>query len=117
MKFLSRSLLILFALYGLVFAVGNAFLAEAGAPLWAAFAFAVVMIGVQYLVGPWLIQLLLDIRWDDDGSELPARHREFIERLCCERGLKVPPEWLPASSNGVPLGLAKPLWLLVLGVS
>jgi heat shock protein HtpX len=27
------------------------------------------------------------------------------------------PEWLPASSNGVPLSLAKPLWLLVLGVS
>ncbi len=27
------------------------------------------------------------------------------------------PEWLPASSNGVPLSLAKPLWFLVLGVS
>lgn len=90
MKFLGRSLLILFALYGLVFAVGNAFLAEAGAPLWAAVAFPVVMIGIQYLIGPWLIQLLLDIRWDDDGSQLPVRNREFLERLCRERGLEVP---------------------------
>jgi len=27
---------------------------------------------------------------DDNGSQLPARNREFIEKLCAERGLKVP---------------------------
>jgi Zn-dependent protease with chaperone function len=31
-----------------------------------------------------------DINWDDGGDRLPARNREFIERLCRERGLKVP---------------------------
>ena len=90
MKFLSRSLLILLALYGLVFAVGDALLAQARVPLWGGIAFAVGLVGLQYLIGPWLIQLLLQIRWDDAGTELPARNREFIERLCQERGLKVP---------------------------
>lgn len=90
MKFFSRSLLILLALYGLVFALGDAFLAHAGAPLWIAIVFAVALIGLQYLIGPWFIELLLDIRWDDGGDQLPARNREFIERLCHERGLKVP---------------------------
>jgi heat shock protein HtpX len=90
MKFISRSLLILLALYGLVFAVGNVLLARAGSPLWVALAFAVGIIGFQYLLGPWMIGGLLDISWDDDGSRLPARNREFLERLCRDRGLKVP---------------------------
>jgi heat shock protein HtpX len=90
MKFLSRSLFILLALYGLVFAVGDAFLAHARVPLWVAVAFAVAIVGIQYLVGPWLIELMLDISWDEGGDRLPARNREFIERLCRARGLKVP---------------------------
>jgi heat shock protein HtpX len=90
MRFLSRSLLILLALYGLVFAVGDAFLAQARAPLWVAVVFAVAVVGLQFLIGPWLIELLLDIRWDDHGDQLPARNREFLERLCRERGLKLP---------------------------
>ena len=90
MRFLGRSLLILLALYGLVFALGNAFLAKAGAPLWVALAFAVAVVGLQYLIGPWVIQWFLDIRWEEDEDLLPARNREFIERLCRERGLKVP---------------------------
>jgi heat shock protein HtpX len=90
MRFLSRSLLILLALYGLVFAVGNAILAQARAPLWGAIVFAVVFVGLQYLIGPWFIEWFLDIRWDKSGDLLPARNREFIERLCQDRGLKIP---------------------------
>ncbi|HSG38749.1 MAG TPA: M48 family metalloprotease, partial [Thermoanaerobaculia bacterium] len=90
MRFASRSILILLALYGLVFALGNAFLAQTRAPLWVAMVFAVAFVGLEFLIGPWLIQWLLDIRWDDGGDQLPARNREFIERLCHERGLKVP---------------------------
>ena len=87
MRFVTRSLLILLALYGLVFAVGDAYLSQAGAPLWLALAFAVVFIGLQYAVAPWIIGWLMNIRWD---RELPAANREFVERLCRERGLKVP---------------------------
>jgi len=90
MRFLSRSLLILLALYGLVFALGDALLTHAGAPVWIAIVFAVALVGLQYLIGPWLIEWLLDIRWEEDGAQLPARNREFIERLCHERGLRVP---------------------------
>ncbi len=87
MKFITRSLLILLALYGLVFAIGDAYLAEAGAPLWVALAFAIFFIGLQYAIAPWIIARLMHIRWD---RELPAANREFIERLCAQRGLKIP---------------------------
>jgi len=90
MRFLSRSVLILLALYGLVFAVGDAFLAHERVPLWSSIVFAVIFVGLQYLIGPWIVQLLLNIKWDDDGTKLPARNREFLERLCHERGLKLP---------------------------
>jgi len=55
MKFLGRSLLILLALYGLVFAIGDLYLAHAQAPFWSAIVFVVVVIGIQYLIAPWLI--------------------------------------------------------------
>ena len=90
MKFLTRSILILFALYGLVFAIGDAFLARMGAPLWSALVFALLIVGLQYLIGPWVIESLLDISWDDLSPQLPAQNREFIEKLCAERGLKIP---------------------------
>src|SRR5204862_4725447 len=90
MKFLSRSLLILLALYGLVFAIGDWYLARSGVSVWAALLFAVLLIAVQYLVGPALIEMFLDIYWDDAGGQLPQPNRDFVERLCRERGLKVP---------------------------
>ena len=90
MKFLTRSLVILLFLYGLVFAVGDMYLKREGVPLWLALTFPVVFVGIQYLIGPWIIETILSISWDDNGSQLPARNREFIEKLCAERGLKVP---------------------------
>jgi heat shock protein HtpX len=87
MKFISRSLLILFALYGLVFAVGDAYLAHGQAPLWSAIVFVLVIIGIQYLISPWLIRAILDI---DFAEALPEANRRFVEQLCAERGLKVP---------------------------
>jgi heat shock protein HtpX len=89
-KFVWRSLFILLALYGIVFAIGDAYLTHVGAPPWLAVSFAVGLVAVQYLVSPWLIGLFLDIVWDDSRSDLPAVNREFLERLCAERGLKVP---------------------------
>jgi heat shock protein HtpX len=90
MKFFARSVLILLALYGLVFAIGDAYLARAGVPLWGAIIFATLIVGVQYLVGPWLIEAVVEVHWDDLYPALPARNREFIEKLCADHGLKVP---------------------------
>jgi len=90
MKFITRSLLFLLALYGLVFAVGDWYLVRSGANLWFAVLFAIGFVGLQYLVAPWIIQWVLDISWCDEGAKLPEANREFIEKLCAERGLKVP---------------------------
>ncbi len=90
MKFLSRSLLILLALYGLVFALVNMMLAKVGAPLWLALLFAVFTVVLQYLTGPWIVEWIFDIFWDDAHTHLPAANREFIEKVCAERGLPVP---------------------------
>ncbi len=90
MKFFTRSILILLALYGLLFALGDLYLARIGVPFWGAIAFAVVFVGFQYLIGPWLIEMVVSIHWDDLYPALPARNREFVEKLCAERGLKTP---------------------------
>ncbi len=90
MKFITRSLLLLLLLYGVVFAIGDAYLLHSGASIWLAIAFPIVWVGLQYLLAPKIIELILDIYWDDAGTQLPARNREFIEKLCMERGLKIP---------------------------
>lgn len=90
MRYLARSIVILLALYGLVFAIGAAYIAHEGAPLWVALAFPVVMVGIQYLLSPHLIEWLMDITWYDQGGGLPPVNRQFVERLCASRGLKVP---------------------------
>lgn len=89
MKFIARSLLILLLLYGLVFALGDALLSHYRAPLWLALAFSVGVIALQYLLGPWLIGLFMDIVWEDD-LHIPQANREFVRRLCAERGIPVP---------------------------
>jgi heat shock protein HtpX len=90
MKFLSRSLAILLLLYGVVFAIADAFMARFGAPSWSLIVFPVVFVGFQFLIGPWIIELILDISWVREDSELPECNREFIERLCREQGIKAP---------------------------
>jgi heat shock protein HtpX len=90
MRFIARSVLILLLLYGIVFAVGTAYLAHVGAPLWSGLVFAVLFALIQFAIAPWIIELILDIYWDENRSQLPARNYEFIEHLCAERGLKLP---------------------------
>jgi len=90
MKFIARSLLILFALYGLVFAIGDAILSHQHAPLWIAVVLAVGIIGLQYLIAPWLIEWLMTIVWDKDDLLLPAVNHEFVRQLCASRGIPVP---------------------------
>lgn len=90
MRLVGRSVLLLLVLYGMVFALGDLYLARHGAPVWVAAAFAVVIVVLQYGLGPWFITWLMKIEWDDSGTELPARNREFLQRICAERGLKMP---------------------------
>lgn len=89
MKFIARSLIILIALYGLVFAIADAWLAHMRAPVWLAPGLAIGIIGLQYLAGPWLIEWLMDVVWDND-LHIPEPHREFVRKLCAERGIRAP---------------------------
>ena len=75
MKFLTRSILILLALYGLLFAFVDVVLIRSGAPIWLDFLFPIAFVGFQYLVSPYVIGWVLDIVWDDSGKDLPARNR------------------------------------------
>jgi heat shock protein HtpX len=90
MKFLNRSLLILLALYGLVFALGDAYLMRLGAPSWALILFPVCSVGLQFLLGPRIIEWMLDIHWIEGGADLPAANWEFIQKVCAEQGIKIP---------------------------
>ena len=90
MKFLTRTILLVLFLYGLIFAFGDYFIARYDLSIWYAVAFPVLLIGFQYLVGPFLIRAILDIAWDDSGTLLPAVNREFVLNLCKARGIPVP---------------------------
>ena len=85
MGFISKSLLVLFTLYGLVFAIGDAALMHGRAPLWWGIAFVSGLILLQYLVAPWLIEWFFKIDFDEDA--LPAAQRTFVKALCAQRGL------------------------------
>jgi len=88
MRFALRSLLVMFALYGLVFAIGDAYLLHGDAPIWWGLVFVVVLIGGQFLAAPWLIEFFYSIGFYED--DIPVVHREFIAQLCRERGLPTP---------------------------
>ena len=38
---------------------------------------------LRYLVGPWFIEWLLTIVWDDGNTLLPEANREFVAKLYC----------------------------------
>ena len=90
MKYLIQSLATFLGLYGLVFAVADAlYFQRSISPTWIV-ALAGTLVTLQYLLSPWFIRNLLNIDWDDDGSALPARNRQFLEQLCARHGLTVP---------------------------
>ena len=105
MAFLSRSLLVLGVLYGMVFAVGDMVLLDGHVSVFWGLLFAVVVIGIQYLLSPWLVERVLMIWWDDPAlPAIPVRHREFIEQLCKER--RLPPIRLGVIESGTPNAFA-----------
>jgi heat shock protein HtpX len=102
MGFIGRSLLLLFALYGMVFAIGDVYLMHGQAPLWWAIAFVLGLVGVQYLFAPWLIEICFSINWDPDA--IPPSQRAFVERMCREHNL--PPLKMGIIESGTPNAFA-----------
>ena len=102
MGFIGRSLFLLFALYGMVFVIGDVYLMHGQAPLWWAVIFVVALIGVQYLLAPWLIEICFSIDWDPDA--IPQAQRAFVERMCREHNL--PPLKMGIIESGTPNAFA-----------
>jgi Zn-dependent protease with chaperone function len=95
---LRRSLPSLGGLIGLLLAVGFAAVAFLGAPVWFPVAFAIVILAVQYLVNPWIIQWLVPaVVIDHDGQRydavpgVPATQAhplgEIVARRCRDAGI------------------------------
>lgn len=75
---------------GLFLAVGLAITAVVGAPLWFPMAFAIAVVGVQYLVNPWLIQWLVPATVvEHDGGRYLTDHPvgELVARRCRDAGI------------------------------
>lgn len=91
MKFvLRRSLPSIGGLIGLLLAVGFAIVALLGAPLWFPAAFAIVVIGIQYLVNPYIIRWLVPAAViDHDGHRYATDHPlgEIVARQCADAGI------------------------------
>lgn len=83
MNFFARSAVVLLVLYGLVFVIADMALVHQGAPLWIGVVFALAMAIAQFGFGPMIIEHVFDIDWDRD--KMPARQREFVERLCAQQ--------------------------------
>jgi heat shock protein HtpX len=84
-----RSVLVLALLFGLVFAVGMVVNVYLGLPTWTAVFWAVFVVFMQYLLGPFILQWLFTIEWvepEDLSPDLAA----FARRVCAERGIPLP---------------------------
>jgi Zn-dependent protease with chaperone function len=87
---LRRSLPTIGGLIALLLAVGFAVVFFLGAPVWFPVAFAVVMLGVQYLVNPWIIQWLVPAAViPHDGQRYATDHPlgDIVARHCAQAGI------------------------------
>jgi heat shock protein HtpX len=84
-----RSALVLALLFGLLFAVGMAVVAYFELPVGVAVVFALAVLVLQYLLGPFILQLIYKIEWRE-ASTLDPQLAGFIERVCAERNIPRP---------------------------
>ncbi len=87
MKYFTRSTVLFLMLYSLVaFAIGNLY-GGGSMTLVMGSRIAIVILLMQYLLGPSLIAWILDIDWTLD---LPARNHQFLDGLCRREELPMP---------------------------
>ena len=94
-----RSALVLALLFGLLFAVGMGVVVYFDLPSVVAVVFAVGILLLQYILGPFILQLIYKIEWRDAKS-LDPELAQFIDRVCAER--KIPPPRFGVIHDGNP---------------
>lgn len=85
----SRSAIVLALLFGLVFAVGSGVAYYYDVPISFAVAFAVIVVFLQFLIGPWIIEHLFSIQWARP-EELGADFAHWYVETCAARKIRVP---------------------------
>jgi heat shock protein HtpX len=84
-----RSVLVLTLLFALVFAVGMVVNAFLGLPIWTAVFWAVLVVFLEYLLGPFILEWLFTIEWVEP-EDLPPELAAFAKGVCAERGIPLP---------------------------
>lgn len=87
---LRKSLPSITGLLGLLLAVGFAIVWFADAPVWFPMAFAIALVGLQYLINPWLIQWLVPAGViEHDGTRYLTDHvvGDLVARRCRDAGV------------------------------
>ena len=91
---------VLFAiLYGVISAVGT-YAGEGGAGSYIVFAF--IMLGMQYLIGPFMVQMMMRVKWVSEQEE-PELHR-MVAELSERAG--IPKPRIGISQMGIPNAFA-----------
>jgi len=84
-----RSVLVLALLFGLLFAVLMGLGEYFGFSIYVILLFAIFVVGLQYLISPFIIQWIYRVNWvglDGFGPETVA----FIEQTCSDRKIPIP---------------------------
>ena len=86
---IARSLLVLALLFGLLYAVGTALAYKLHLPLGWAVGFSITVVALQYLLGPFILELFFDIRWVEP-REVSPELEAFLKDLCRQRNIPIP---------------------------
>jgi Zn-dependent protease with chaperone function len=84
-----RSLLVLALLFGLVFAVGIGVMYYADVPMVLAIFFTLFVVGLQYLLGPIIIDNIFTIKWMAPG-DLSPEFGDWYRTRCQQAGIAEP---------------------------
>ncbi len=84
-----RSFIVLALLFGLLFAIGMGVITYLDLPAMVAVAFALVILLLQYALGPIIIQFIYKIEWQD-VKDVDPQIAQFIERVTAERNIPQP---------------------------
>jgi len=88
-KLAGRSLLVLALLFGLVFGVGIGVMYYAEVPMAFAIVYTIVVVGLQYLAGPIVIECIFKIHWTAP-SEVSAEFGQWYHDQCQRAGMRQP---------------------------
>lgn len=85
-----KALLSLTLTFGILFAAATALIYYLEMPLAYGFYVSLTVAGLQYLLGPFIIEMLFEISFERDIKDTDPRLYEFLERTCSELGMPMP---------------------------